>query len=219
MLGFPFWSQWMPTYDRDFQLGLLPERKWNWRTFAASYGLVAASSCCWLRRVLVPESSCSRRTSRDRTGSAARLETRAGAEAEAAAGARKVVAAESRCSRRRSCSCRKNPRTKAEAEGNEPPKVALNNFAPAVLNRLAERAPVADSHRRVPGKFGAPTVNAADRESADRRLWRSQWIEAQCKSKPNGTSDRLRRRVVRHACRPRPGEWLRRSERYQGNGG
>ena len=30
---------WMPTYDRGFQLGLLPERKWDWRTFATSYGL------------------------------------------------------------------------------------------------------------------------------------------------------------------------------------
>ena len=30
----------MPTYDRGFQLGLLPERKWNWRTFAASYGIL-----------------------------------------------------------------------------------------------------------------------------------------------------------------------------------
>src|ERR1035437_8970978 len=31
----------MPTYDRGFQLGLLPEKKWNWRTFAASYGILA----------------------------------------------------------------------------------------------------------------------------------------------------------------------------------
>ena len=30
----------MPTYDRGFQLGLLPEKKWNWRTFAASYGIL-----------------------------------------------------------------------------------------------------------------------------------------------------------------------------------
>jgi len=32
----------MPTYNRGFQLGLLPEKKWDWRTFAASYGLVTA---------------------------------------------------------------------------------------------------------------------------------------------------------------------------------
>src|SRR5580698_5960006 len=31
----------MPTYDRGFQLGLLPEKKWNWRTFATSYGILA----------------------------------------------------------------------------------------------------------------------------------------------------------------------------------
>ena len=32
----------MPTYDRGFQLGLLPEKKWNWRTFATSYGILTA---------------------------------------------------------------------------------------------------------------------------------------------------------------------------------
>ena len=32
----------MPTYDRGFQLGLLPEKKWDWRTFATSYGLLTA---------------------------------------------------------------------------------------------------------------------------------------------------------------------------------
>ena len=30
----------MATYNRGFQLGLLPEKKWDWRTFAASYGLL-----------------------------------------------------------------------------------------------------------------------------------------------------------------------------------
>jgi TonB family protein len=30
----------MPTEESSFQLGLLPERKWNWRTFVASYGLL-----------------------------------------------------------------------------------------------------------------------------------------------------------------------------------
>ena len=30
----------MPTYQREFRLGLLPEKKWNWRTFATSYGLL-----------------------------------------------------------------------------------------------------------------------------------------------------------------------------------
>ena len=30
----------MPTYDRGFRLGLLPEKKWDWRTFATSYGLL-----------------------------------------------------------------------------------------------------------------------------------------------------------------------------------
>ncbi len=32
----------MPTYQREFRLGLLPEKKWDWRTFATSYGLLTA---------------------------------------------------------------------------------------------------------------------------------------------------------------------------------
>src|SRR5258708_31748664 len=32
----------MPTYDLSYQLGLLPEKKWNWRTFVASYGFLTA---------------------------------------------------------------------------------------------------------------------------------------------------------------------------------
>ncbi len=32
----------MPTADRNFQLGLLPEKRWDWRTFATSYGMVTA---------------------------------------------------------------------------------------------------------------------------------------------------------------------------------
>lgn len=32
----------MPTYSHEFRLGLLPEKKWNWRSFVASYGIVTA---------------------------------------------------------------------------------------------------------------------------------------------------------------------------------
>ncbi|MGH9648616.1 MAG: energy transducer TonB [Bryobacteraceae bacterium] len=32
----------MPTVNREFQLGILPNKKWDWRTFAASYGFVTA---------------------------------------------------------------------------------------------------------------------------------------------------------------------------------
>ena len=32
----------MPTVKREFQLGILPEKKYDWRTFAASYGFVTA---------------------------------------------------------------------------------------------------------------------------------------------------------------------------------
>src|SRR5580765_2162325 len=39
----------MPTYQREFRLGLLPEKKWNWRTFATSYGLLV----CFILLILL----------------------------------------------------------------------------------------------------------------------------------------------------------------------
>ena len=46
----------MPTYDRGFRLGLLPEKKWDWRTFATSYGLLVCFILCFLFfGLLMPE--------------------------------------------------------------------------------------------------------------------------------------------------------------------
>ena len=46
----------MPSYNRGFQLGLLPEKKWDWRTFAASYGFVASVIIFFLMfGLLMPE--------------------------------------------------------------------------------------------------------------------------------------------------------------------
>jgi len=46
----------MPTSNREFQLGLLPEKKWDWRTFVASYGIVAALILFFvLFGILVPD--------------------------------------------------------------------------------------------------------------------------------------------------------------------
>jgi len=46
----------MSTFEHDFQLGLLPEKKWNWRTFAASYGLVTSGVLLLaLFGIIVPE--------------------------------------------------------------------------------------------------------------------------------------------------------------------
>jgi TonB family protein len=44
------------SYSRGFQLGLLPEKKWDWRTFAASYGFITAVVILFiLFGILMPE--------------------------------------------------------------------------------------------------------------------------------------------------------------------
>ena len=84
----------MPTYDRDFQLGLLPEKKWDWRTFAASYGILTGLILFLIVfGILMPETLLSNdELSRHGVDAAAGVEAGAAAQSEAAAGACEVAA-------------------------------------------------------------------------------------------------------------------------------
>ena len=76
MLGSPFGVKGCLCPTNDFQLGLLPEKKWNWRTFAASYGLVTAFILLLCFLDLRPRHSQFRELSRDRTHPAASAQSR-----------------------------------------------------------------------------------------------------------------------------------------------
>ncbi|MFY9646388.1 MAG: energy transducer TonB [Terriglobales bacterium] len=151
----------MPTEDYSFQLGLLPEKKWDWRTFATSYGIVTGLVLFLISfgiimpgtllltnyhvTELVPRPSLKP----DRIAPKVRplhakllpatpepvLET-----------PKLVVPREVRAA-------------KPVPQEMEPPKVAMSNFAPAVLKTTGAR-PVLVHTGEFEGSSVTPTVNA-----------------------------------------------------------
>jgi len=154
----------MPTPNREFQLGLLPEKKWNWRTFLASYGIVVALTLFFICfGILVPDTlniSPNFRVTElipvpalkpEPLPKAKPLPVRAKLlPPEPVFQAPKlVVPREVHVSR---------PQPQPEVEA---PKVALNNLAPAVLKPLPGGArPVLIHTGDFQGSSVAPTVNA-----------------------------------------------------------
>lgn len=155
----------MPTYNRGFQLGLLPEKKWNWRTFAASYGLVTVFILLLILFGLIMPETLQLKLNYHVTELIPRpalipepppppkpLPVQAKllkpAPVPVFEAPKLVVPKEIQ-------------RPKERPQEMEAPKVALNNFAPAVLKPLAGGArPVLIHTGDFQGSSVKPTVNA-----------------------------------------------------------
>jgi len=154
----------MRTYNRGFQLGLLPEKKWDWRTFAASYGMVTTFIILFLLFGLLMPDTLPMKLNYHVTELIPRPALRPEApeppkplpvhakllkpvplpvfEAPKLVVPKEIT--------------RPKPQQEAEA-----PKVALNNFAPAVLKPIAGGArPVLIHTGDFQGSSVTPTVNA-----------------------------------------------------------
>ena len=152
----------MAAYSRGFRLGLLPEKKWDWRTFAASYGLVTALVLFFIMfgiimpdtlqlglnyhvteliplPALIPE--------RPRLHKPLPVHAKLLPPAPVFAAPKLVVPQEIRA-------------PKPQPQEVEPPKVALNNFAPAVLKTTGGARPVLIHTGDFQGSSVTPTVNA-----------------------------------------------------------
>jgi TonB family protein len=151
----------MPTDDCSFQLGLLPEQKWNWRTFATSYGIVTGLILLLIsfgimvpgtllltnyhitelvpRPALKPE-----RLPKSRPLHAKLLP----ATPEPVLQAPKLIVP------------REIRAPKPQPQEIEPPKVAMNSFAPAVLKPASGARPVLIHTGEFEGSSVTPTVNA-----------------------------------------------------------
>ena len=179
----------MPTYNGEFQLGLLPEKKLDWRTFAASYGLITAFVVALMflgvllpetlsitsnyhvtelipRPALVPEELPkpkplpvhAKLLPKDPVFEAPKL----------------VVPREVRA-------------RKQEPQEIEPPKVALNNFAPAVLKQTPGGArPILIHTGEFQGSSVAPTVNAPIDKVQTGGFGDPNGLKPNANSKPNG---------------------------------
>jgi len=178
----------MPTYDRGFQLGLLPEKKWDWRTFATSYGLLTGlilllilvgimtsdtliPSVSYHVTELIPRPSLrpealpkpkplpvhAKLLPREPVFQAPKL----------------IVPHEIRASRPR-------------PQEIEPPKVAMNNFAPAVLKPTSGARPVLIHTGEFAGSSVTPTVNAPIEKVQTGGFGDPNGLKPSANSKPNG---------------------------------
>jgi TonB family protein len=153
----------MPSNERGFQLGLLPEKKWDWRTFAASYGMLSALILLLLLfgllmpqelrtnlnfhvTELIPRTSL--RPEPPPPPKPLPVRAKLLKPAPVFEAPKLVVPKEIRAS-------------KPHQQEVEVPKVALNNFAPAVLKPIPGGArPVLIHTGEFAGSSVTPTVNA-----------------------------------------------------------
>lgn len=176
----------MPTSNREFQLGLLPEKKWDWRTFVASYGIVSALILfliCFgiilpdtLKIMpnyhvteLIPRPSLRpERMRRPKPVQAKLLPPEPVFQAP-----KLVVPSEVHA-------------PKPHPQEMEPPKVALNNFAPAVLTTTGGARPVLIHTGDFQGSSVTPTVNAPIEKVQTGGFGDPNGLKPSANSKPNG---------------------------------
>jgi len=176
----------MPTFNREFKLGLLPEKKWDWRTFVASYGIVAALLLflCFFGLLLpdtlkimpnyhvtelIPRPSLRPEPVRRPKPIQAKM-----LPPEPVFKAPKlVVPSEVRA-------------PKPHPQEIEPPKVALNNFAPAVLTHAGGARPVLIHTGDFEGSSQKPTVNAAIEKVQTGGFGDPNGLKPSENGKPNG---------------------------------
>lgn len=177
----------MPTQDGGFQLGLLPEKKWNWRTFLASYGIVTGLIALMIvggimtsdtlitasYRVieLIPRPSLR----------PARLPKRKPLPVHA-----KLLPAEPVFQTPKMIVPKEVRAPKPQQQEIEPPKVAMNNFAPVILKPTSGARPVLVHTGQFEGSSVTPTVNAPIAKVQTGGFGDPNGLKPSDNSKPNG---------------------------------
>jgi TonB family protein len=179
----------MPTFNHEFQLGLLPETKWDWRTFAASYGLVTAFILLLVFfGILVPETLnivSNYHVTELVPLPAMRpeplpkpkpLPVRA-----------KLLPPDPVFRAPKLVVPRELHMAKQRPEEIEPPKVVMNNFAPALLKQNAGGArPVLIHTGEFQGSSVKPTLNATIDKVQTGGFGDPNGLKPNANSKPNG---------------------------------
>jgi TonB family protein len=178
----------MPTYDRGFQLGLLPEKKWNWRTFVASYGIVTGLILFLIFfGIIMPDTlliTANYHVTELIPRPALRPEpppkpkplpvhAKLLPPAPVFEAPKLIVPHEIRA-------------PKPQPQEIEPPKVAMNNFAPAVLKQTSGARPVLIHTGDFQGSSVAPTVNAPIEKVQTGGFGDPNGLKPSANSKPNG---------------------------------
>jgi TonB family protein len=152
----------MPTYDRNFQLGLLPEKKWDWRTFATSYGLVTALVLFLICFGIIMPDSLLVTPNFHVTELIARppLRPEALPKPKPLPVHAKLLPAEPVFQTPKLVVPKEVRVSKPQPQEIEPPKVAMNSFAPAVFKPASGARPVLIHTGDFQGSSAPPTVNA-----------------------------------------------------------
>ena len=178
----------MPTYDRSFQLGLLPEEKYDWRTFAASYGLITALIIFFILFGLVVPDTLKITANYHVTELIPRpalkpevlpkpkplpLHAKLLPPAPVFDAPKLIVPRELR-------------EPKPKSQEIEPPKVVMNNFAPAVLKTVGGARPVLIHTGDFQGSSVTPTVNAPIQKVQTGGFGDPNGLKPSANSKPGG---------------------------------
>lgn len=177
----------MPAYDRSFQLGLLPEKKWNWRTFATSYGIVTAFVLFLiLSGIISPDTLLMTpiyRITELIPRPALRPERLPKPKPPLHA---KLLPPDPVFQTPKLVVPQEVRAPKPQQQEMEPPKVTMNNFAPAVLKPVSGARPVLIHTGEFQGSSAAPTVNAPIEKVQTGGFGDPNGLKPSEHSKPNG---------------------------------
>ena len=178
----------MPTYDRNFELGLLPEKKWNWRTFATSYGIVTALILFLIFfGIIMPDTLLIAPIYR-----VTELIPRPSLRPEALPKPKplpvhaKLLPAEPVFQAPKLIVPHEIRVPKPQQQEMEPPKVTMNNFTPAVLKPVSGARPVLIHTGDFSGSSVTPTVNAPIEKVQTGGFGDPNGLKPSEHSKPNG---------------------------------
>ena len=178
----------MPTYDRGFQLGLLPEKKWNWRTFATSYGLLTGLILLLILVGIMTSDTLIPNVSYHVTELIPRPSLRPEAlpKPKPLPVHAKLLPREPVFQAPKLIVPHEIRAPKPQPQEIEPPKVAMNNFAPAVLKPTSGARPVLIHTGEFAGSSVTPTVNAPIEKVQTGGFGDPNGLKPSANSKPNG---------------------------------
>ena len=178
----------MPTYDRNFKLGLLPEKNWDWRTFATSYGIVTALILFLIFFGIIMPDTLLITPIYHVTELIARppLRPEALPKPKPLPVHAKLLPPEPVFQAPKIVVPKEIRAPKPQPQEIEPPKVAMNNFAPALLKVSSGARPVLIHTGEFQGSSVTPTVNAPIEKVQTGGFGDPNGLKPSEHSKPNG---------------------------------
>jgi TonB family protein len=178
----------MPTYDCSYQLGLLPEKKWNWRTFVASYGFLTGLILLLILFGIIMPDTLLITANYHVTELIARppLRPEALPKPKPLPVHAKLLPREPVFQAPKLIVPKEVRAPKQNPQEIEPPKVAMNNFAPAVLKPTSGARPVLIHTGEFAGSSVTPTVNAPIEKVQTGGFGDPNGLKPSANSKPNG---------------------------------